>query len=445
MKGPIRSTWSSVWAGAALVLLTGVARADGGAGALDATFGTGGVVAVDVPANGAGTTSFAVATDGWGRAVVAGQRSGGGTYVRRLLPDGSADATFGSGGVAELAGHSQVEDVAVDALGRVVLAEYTTVSGLKRATIARLTAAGTLDATFGSGGLLRITTTPLVQLRDVLVLPDGRILAAGYVPVTRQISKKQSVTSAAYWVLRCSEWGVLDTTFDGDGVAVHDLTTRDEHVYAGGSAVQADGKIVLGGRYDTVQQWALVRLLANGALDTGFGVVTSPGDVLGHVVVDSSDRVVAAGWCQTSATASDVRLRRHLAGGSPDASFGTGGTVSFDSGSFEFGKALAVQSDGKIVVATEFVASHHPVSGAPLRDLRTVRWLADGSLDTAYGTGGVGVALQAADHLLVRQGNSLSLDSLDRAVVGAITVDYDSAGRMIPYSQDGVLARISAN
>ncbi len=104
------------------------------AGALDPTFGTGGFVILDPPAGSTATRAHAVAIDAMGRLVVAGYASGGmSNYVTawRMLPSGALDTSFGASGLfsrTQTAGPG-LGDVALaltlDAQGRIILAGYS--------------------------------------------------------------------------------------------------------------------------------------------------------------------------------------------------------------------------------------------------------------------------------------------------------------------------------
>ena len=135
-------------------------------GRLDATFDGDGFAA---PQPG---RAVAVKIDGAGRAVVLGE-DGHGSFIRRYLTNGHVDPTFGSGGLARITGPRLVE-LAVDATNRDVVA-----GSENGPSVARLTAIGALDASFGSGGVVRYVPWS----SDVLALAiqaDGRIVLTGF-------------------------------------------------------------------------------------------------------------------------------------------------------------------------------------------------------------------------------------------------------------------------
>jgi uncharacterized delta-60 repeat protein len=195
--------------------------------------------------------------------------------------------------------------------------------------------------------------------------------------------------------------GSLDTTF-GDGGVV--CTTMNPYGLISGIAVQSDSKIVAVGedRWNSGEniQWAVHRYAADGSMDTGFG---SSGRVLlfgadgddraRHVAIDANGRIVVVGDHLRCVGGSkkqpkyerDVAVVRLNANGSPDSGFGTSGLVLTDLGSADHGHAVAIQGDGRIVVAAiTSVKTRGKTSGA----FALIRYNADGSLDTGFGGGG---------------------------------------------------------
>src|SRR5687768_14331276 len=128
----------------------------------------------------------------------------------------------------------------------------------------------------------------------------------------------------------------------------------------------------------------------DGLFGGGDGVVTqnffSRNDFGFSVAVQADQKVVVAGWVTTgTTTGNDVAVMRYNADGSLDTSFGGGdGIVITNLGSTsDAAFSVAVQSDGKIVVGGQARGS------TTLNDFAVVRYLADGSLDTSFGTGGI--------------------------------------------------------
>jgi uncharacterized delta-60 repeat protein len=227
---------------------------------------------------------------------------------------------------------------------------------------------GDLDTTFGSGGKKTVNFGGTDAARAVLVQPNGRVVAAG-----------GGGPASSFCVVRLrSANGTLDPTFGSGGKRVVDLGSDDESVY--GAALQPDGKIVLAG--DSRLQPAVVRLKANGALDTTFdgdGKKLFSWGAIGRVtavVVAPNGKILLGGF--SGPEGGNIQVARMTAKGALDTTFGAGGIATVDFGATEFGEAIARQADGRILVAGQSSAG-----GAVIARLR-----ATGVLDTDFGGDG---------------------------------------------------------
>src|SRR5688572_14579550 len=178
---------------------------------------------------------------------------------------------------------------------------------------------GTLDATFGATtGKL---TTPLGAGDDkatsVALQPDGKIVVGGY---------SHNGGNKDFAVARYAADGTLDASFDGDGKVTTAIGSADEEIL--GLALQSDGKIVAVG-YRTAgsdNDWALVRYNTDGSLDTTFdgdgGVVTSVLDLnlVCAVAIQSDGRIVVGGYAATGGH-NVFSVARYNTDGSLDTSF----------------------------------------------------------------------------------------------------------------------------
>ena len=141
--------------------------------------------------------------------------------------------------------------------------------------------------------------------------------------------------------------------------------------------LQSDGKIVVAG--STYQAFVVVRHTADGHLDTSFGtdgmaITNLDASAVHSAAIQSDGKIVVAG-----ASSNDFALVRYNTNGSLDTGFDTDGIVTTDIGTntYDAGHSVAVQSDGKIVVAGR------GANGAAL-----VRYNTNGSLDTSFDTDG---------------------------------------------------------
>jgi uncharacterized delta-60 repeat protein len=228
--------------------------------------------------------------------------------------------------------------------------------------------AGDLDATFGSGGRKTVNFGGTDAARAVLVQPNGRVVVAG-----------GGGPASSFCVVRLrAANGTLDPTFGTGGKRVIDFGTDDESVY--GAALQPDGRIVLAG--DSRLQPAVVRLKADGALDTSFdddGRKLFSWGAIGRVtavVVAPNGKLLLGGF--SGPEGGNIQVARLKANGAFDTTFGAGGIATVDFGATEFGEAMARQADGRILVA-----GRSSSGGGVVARLR-----ATGVLDPDFGSGG---------------------------------------------------------
>jgi uncharacterized delta-60 repeat protein len=197
-------------------------------------------------------------------------------------------------------------------------------------------------------------------------------------------------TAILVFPLIASATGELDSRFGVDGKALTDFGGSD---YVHALALQGDGMIVAAGEtlhLNTPEgEFALARYESDGSLDAGFGaggkVTTTFGGTSSHanaVALQTDGKIVAAGT-SGDATSADIALARYKADGSPDETFDTDGKVltDFDS-TLDGGTALAIQPDGKLVVAG-LTRTFGPITTNPF-DFALARYNPDGSLDPSF-------------------------------------------------------------
>src|SRR5438874_185420 len=180
--------------------------------------------------------------------------------------------------------------------------------------------------------------------------------------------------------------GSLDTTFGTGGKVT---TSFSGSADMNALVVQPDGKLVAAGWDASQSAFGLARYNTNGSLDSTFGTggtVSTPVGVDTYcapaLVLQSDGKLVAAGDAWKDTVDADFAVIRYTANGSLDTAFGTGGKVTTSFGSQEDDAyALVVQPDGKLVAAGV-------VFNGVRWDFALARYNTDGSLDTTFGTGG---------------------------------------------------------
>jgi uncharacterized delta-60 repeat protein len=216
--------------------------------------------------------------------------------------------------------------------------------------LARVLANGDPDPSFGVGGkrLTPIGAGPAMA-HALGVQADGKILRAGEVGVAYQRD---------FAVARYTPDGAPDATFGGTGVVTAPVGTMDDAARA--LAVQRDGKILVAGFALTLSSYdfALVRYLPDGTLDGSFGTggraihpLSGGLDEAEGLAVQGDGKIVVAGKANV-AGANAFGVMKLNADGTPDGSFGPGGqrTTAFGGGNAG-AEAVALQWDGKVVAA----------------------------------------------------------------------------------------------
>jgi uncharacterized delta-60 repeat protein len=330
--------------------------------------------------------------------------------IVRYTPDGSLDSSFGLGGLVTVAfagGASTAQAVVVQPVdGKIVIVGSAQPSKKgsdhNQPVVVRLNTNGTLDGTFGSGGIALASAGSGGTLYSVALQSDGKIVAAGITAV-----------SGASWglVSRLTAAGALDTTFNGSGTYISSASGIFAAVTT--QVVGAQECIVVAGfARDSPNHpiGAVWRFDASGHLDPGFGgsgmVTTSFHDIedgLYHedafraVAVDSSGRIVAAGYTSTNSEQQsnfmeyNVALARYSSAGTLDTEFGSNGRVWASSSAVSnVGLLLAIQpADQKIVVAGYSTSNDFDAAGNAVDDMAGLwRFDADGTVDTGFGRGG---------------------------------------------------------
>jgi uncharacterized delta-60 repeat protein len=235
---------------------------------------------------------------------------------------------------------------------------------------------GNLDPSFGHGGVARAQFGSNGAFAQALALqPDGKIVVAGS---TWSGSRQVGVLA------RFAPDGSLDPSLGTNGTTATAPATR---VWAFALALQPDGKIVLAGRAnDYSAAFALARYRADGTLDPSFGsggqATLALGEYTGAygLAIQPDGKIVVAG--STTGTRYDLALARINPNGTPDAGFGTNGVATTTIGEGAAAYAVVVQPDGKIVAA----GSSAPANG--YSRIAVARYGSDGSLDGSFGSGG---------------------------------------------------------
>jgi len=308
--------------------------------------------------------------------------------VTRLLPDGTPDPSFAENGQYNLALNieSGAYKCLIKADGKILVGGYTTNYAMYWMILFQLNTDGTPDLTFGTNGIVLYTMGPQENLIYALAFQDdGGILTAGY----SQNSDYKNVPT----VLRFTEAGVLDTSFGTDGAATIPVTEIDNDFSA--ISVQSDGKIVAAGHISNGMSWfslLAVRFDPNGILDPTYGTGGIVNMNLGNVddefydmVMLENDETLLTGFVVSQPELTYKLLLMKLDNyGYPALGFGLDGYTTWGDVPYTFGDAMALQPDGKILIAGS-TGELMPANN----DWALWRFNANGFLDETFGTNGV--------------------------------------------------------
>jgi len=279
-------------------------------GIIDSTFGVNGRV-VEQGSIANGITQ--IVWDDQARLLCSGSYGSDGA-IWRLSEDGTYDGSFGTNGrvlMEALASSSSFNCIAFDTATTTYTVAGNTGSDI---LVARFSAAGTLDTTFaGTGWTTRSLSNFNDELHSIAIDSEHRILVGG-----SQTNGNEAV------VLRYQWNGILDTTWNENGVVVLNFLGVDEAVNE--IRVQADCRVLVcggGDGYDNLSQATLARLEPNGVLDASFGTagvhletidsaLNTPTTFTG-MTLDNADRIIAVGRVyMTSFYYGDFLIGRYL-------------------------------------------------------------------------------------------------------------------------------------
>jgi uncharacterized delta-60 repeat protein len=325
----------------------------------------------------------------------------GGTFtdfiLARFNADGSIDTGFGIDGkvTTDMGSGLRQEEalaVAIQSDGKIVVAGHTAIDNTPPSpdpsptfALARYNSDGSLDTSFGTGG--RVSNNVNGQAYAVAIQADGKIVAAGEF----SFASTNGSDFSDFTVARFNANGTLDLAFGGSGTGQVATDIGSATNTARNLVLQPNGAIVVSGKPQGSQagfdHTDVARYNANGTLDTSFGSggkLTLAGVDVGQGLARQPDgRFVLVGTTTVGTfptSSARFALMRLNADGSPDASFGTAGTVNtaftFNAGAL----AVALQGDGKIVAAGSTVLEVQP-------NFVVARYNGDGSLDTTLGNG----------------------------------------------------------
>ena len=389
--------------------------------------------------------AYSLQLDDTGNIYVAGYTESASTgddfAVLKLKPDGTADTTFGTLGVVivDLSGNNndKAYSLQLDDDGNIYVGGYTYSGSNHDFAVLKLDSNGNNDTSFGTLGVAIVDLSGnnnevsySLQLDD-----DGNIYVGGYT---------YSGSNFDFAVLKLKPDGITDTSFGTLGVAIIDLSGGYD--YARSLQLDDDGNIYVGGYTDSGSNYdfAVLKLDSSGNNDESFGVSgVAIVDLSGNnndqaysLQLDDDGNIYVAGY--TATTGTDFAVLKLKPDGTTDASFGTlGVAIMHPFGFNDDARSLQLDDAGNI-----YVGGYTDGPEASDKDFAVLKLKPDGTADTSFGTLGVAIVDVFG---LNDDARSLQLDDAGNIYVGGYTYSgsepesrYDFA--ILKLKPDGTLA-----
>jgi uncharacterized delta-60 repeat protein len=308
-----------------------------------------------------------------GRVLAGGSFNGGfftSDSIRAFNSDGSPDASIRF----ETTALGGVRAIAVQPDGKILVGgNFTRPRSGTLSQVFRLNVDGSIDASFGAGSTFSVVTN--AQVNSIVVQPDGKILLAGL-----NVSNGGGLATS---VVRVNADGSADNSFVLGNLPI---TRGANHI-----ALQPDGKIVVvWGFYSPTgfPSGGVARLNADGSIDGSFNAAL-PAAIFDSVVVQPDGKILIGGPfsfgyvnSQTGSVFYNGVVRLN-ADGSRDTAFVPATTSNGQEGRFTEVFALALQTDGKILIGGRIFTAGATAPNA------AARLNSDGSLDATFNSGAV--------------------------------------------------------
>lgn len=278
-------------------------------GTLDTSFDGDGVLVM--PVGPATDIALAIAIQPDGKILVSGRSDSNPTFVTtwmllRFNSNGSLDTSFDGDGIVTppLRGNAITDAMSLQPDGKIVLAHNSWTGSAYILAFNRFNSDGSLDSSFGTNGIAEVNVSQNVEQVSLALQTDGKVVAAcsGYTNNARGYD---------FWVVRYNSDGSPDGSFGTDGKVVTSIGPGGEFDVAKTVAIQANGKIVVGGstQSGTSKNFAIVRYNRNGSLDEKFGIhgivnsdLGGAAESVNAIAIQSNGRIVAAGESDAAST-----------------------------------------------------------------------------------------------------------------------------------------------
>ncbi len=346
-------------------------------GDLDLSFGDNGIIVS--PEAG---TCYVIELQQDGKIVAAGSGVGGNFAINRYNFDGTLDTSFSNDGMVlvstDTTNSHQARAILIQDDGKIIIGGNDDYDADRDFVLVRLYENGKLDSSFGNNGFV-ISPFPDSndELRAAVIQPgDGKIIVSGTM-------YNSTTDKYELGIIRYYNNGIIDSSFSGDGIQLNNFDDGDFNVRT--MALQEDGKIIVGG-FDDNSNFSIVRYQTDGSLDIDFGLggiaaysYNSSGEWGESLAIQNDGKIILAGWWDPGDYADSQGLfMRVNSDGSLDHSFGIEGFADIDFG-YDWDRiwSIEIQDDGKII----------GVGGSNSR-FAAVRYNQDGKIDSTFGYDG---------------------------------------------------------
>jgi uncharacterized delta-60 repeat protein len=296
--------------------------------------------------------------------------------------NGSLDTTFGVGGkVKTTFGRFCIATAAVQTSTKIIVVGYTAFDNIYSAAIIQYNLDGSLDTSFDGDGVVLLDPISGSSAKSIAIQEDGKLVVAG----------DRFFAFSDFWVARLNVDGSLDSSFNNSGIFTLSIGSQNVEDKTQSLLIQNDGKLVVSGSSGVA--YAVFRLNTNGILDQTFdndGITTTAfagGNFFEHpsATYQSADgKIVLCGY-STLNNVSDITFVRYNANGSLDQTFDGDGIVKVSIPS-KSSRGLSVTNDGTNIYASGF---SYTSNTNYTENSIIVKLNLNGTLNTTFGSNGI--------------------------------------------------------